>query len=436
MWLPISPSLRQSMVIRRRSFLALASLPVVSRRLAMFHPQNTREPREYLGTLEDELVPEFSFSRGVELSLNAAIGACLPVPLANDASEFDGKLQFSPGKEAISVVLVESPSGTYLYADLDHDGRFSSSEQFRFQPVLARPRAIGDVLLRVPLTTGQYRYFPIRVRLFSADSQPGGPSHPGTRTLFSSFWAYTTGTANVDGTRVRIWCEYDARTGIVDPHDGHLGIALERSGKLPEFPSSEISSAKNEVIVFQVGPRFLSIDRIDLRSRTFVLRSHAETDYRRIELRIGVPFPDFDFADFEAHKLKLSDFPNRYVLLDFWGSWCGPCIGEFRHLKSAYKDFWERGLEIIGVDSGDSFADAKKCIAEHALPWIQATSESTKDFVQERIRVTTYPTLILLDPQRRILSMGEGDFKLRGADLHDTLEKLLPRRDKVLERHH
>jgi len=342
---------------------------------------------------------------------------------------FDGELRHLTGKDPIPVVLVESPNqGAYLYADLDHDGRFGSSEEFRFQPVPERPKAIGDVALRIPMATGRFRYFPIRVRLFPNDSQPGGPANAGKRTLFYSFWAYTTGTINVGGMLVRIWCEYNPQTSVADPHNGNVGLTLDAPRKFPVSPSSEMSSAKKEAVVFRVGTKFLSIDRIDLLSGKFVLRTHSETDYQRIELRTGDVFPDFEFTDFKNHKHRLSDFVMKYILLDFWGSWCSPCIGEFPYLKVAYENFRDQGLEIIGIDSEDTLAKGKECVAEHGLRWIQATSESTSDFVQKTLRLTTYPTLILLDAHRRILSLGEGDSKLRGEDLRSTLEKLLPPR--------
>ena len=93
-------------------------------------------------------------------------------------------------------------------------------------------------------------------------------------------------------------------------------------------------------------------------------------------------------------------------MLDFWGSWCGPCIGEFPYLKQLYADFRSRGLEIIGIDSRDSAEAAKKCIAEQGLNWVQATSESTTDLVEKQLRIDSYPTLVLLDRERRVVTIG------------------------------
>ncbi|MBI5281999.1 MAG: TlpA family protein disulfide reductase [Candidatus Solibacter usitatus] len=388
--------------------------------------QTTPSQEQYAGTLEAELVPEFSISWTAALSITERQNLPIPQP-GRDAMVFEGQLKFLKlpvAEEVVRVLLVESPQrGTLLYADLDHDGRFGPSEEFRFNPVKQRPRAIGDVVLPLRLPNGPFHYFPVRVRLFPVDSRPGESARPEKRTVAYSFWAYATGTVQVDGKPIRVWCQYNSAERVADPRNGMVGMDLDGDGILASSPSPEQSVAKGEAVVFSVGRKFLSIDRIDPASRVIVLRSHPEVDYRRIELRAGVQFPDFEFVDFKGHAHRLSEFSGKYVLLDFWGSWCGPCIGQFPYLKQVYADFRARGLEIIGINSRDSIENAKRCIAEHGLKWVQATSESTSDLVEKRLRIDSYPTLILLDRERRLVMIGGPASE---GDLPRTLERLLP----------
>ena len=274
---------------------------------------------------------------------------------------------------------------------------------------------------------GPFRSFPIRLRLFHNADQPGGPTETGKRTIFYSFYAYVTGTVRIGPSQseLRVWCAYDSASGKVDPLHGRVGMDLNGDGVLEgRALSAEQGLAKGEEVVFDVAGEYLSIHRVDVANRTVVLRSHPKADFLRVELKVGAIFPDFEFTDFEGHKHTLSNIEGKYVLLDFWGSWCGPCLGEFPSLKRAYEAFRTRGFQILGIDANEPAANAHECIVKNSLPWLQATSESTATLVEKKLNITLYPTLILLDHERRIVSVDGDGHKLRGDDLLRTLDML------------
>ena len=138
---------------------------------------------------------------------------------------------------------------------------------------------------------------------------------------------------------------------------------------------------------------------------------------------LGEQVDDFAFVDFNGNSRRLSDFSGRYVLLDFWGSWCGPCRKEAPYLKAAYAKYRDRGFEIIGMDEDANQDAARRFVAQEGMTWTQATTPSIRDVVRNRFRIRAYPTTYLLDPQRRIIPLPPG--ALRGEFLLKTLDQIL-----------
>ncbi len=83
--------------------------------------------------------------------------------------------------------------------------------------------------------------------------------------------------------------------------------------------------------------------------------------------------PDFDFVDTEGRRVRAEDFRGRYLLLDFWPSWCAPCVKQFDTIKKTLAAYAGRPFSVLGInlDSGSALDTARKIIAEKALPWPQ-----------------------------------------------------------------
>ncbi len=123
---------------------------------------------------------------------------------------------------------------------------------------------------------------------------------------------------------------------------------------------------------------------------------------------------DFTTKDITGKTLKLSDFRGKYVLLDFWASWCLPCRKGNPHLKKLYTRYKSKGFEIIGVSDDDADTTAwKKAVEKDGLPWRQVLrgldwikinneEENPKD-ISEKYGIHTLPTQILIDPKGVII---------------------------------
>jgi peroxiredoxin len=149
---------------------------------------------------------------------------------------------------------------------------------------------------------------------------------------------------------------------------------------------------------------------------------------KEIELRLanlekvalGNPAVDFTQKDINGKLVSLSAYKGKYVLLEFWASWCGPCRAENPNLREAYKKYQDKGFNILAVSLDDDGDKWKKAVDKDALPWAQISDLkgwSNEAAIQYGIRAI--PANFLIDPQGKIVKRD-----LRGEELNKALAEL------------
>lgn len=158
----------------------------------------------------------------------------------------------------------------------------------------------------------------------------------------------------------------------------------------------------------------------------FVLIEKEEVNYVQRGLKQGTAAPLFEAKTLSGQSISLDDYQNKYVLLDFWGTWCGPCLYETPYLKEAYEKFGDQ-VQFIGI-AYDKKQPFLNYLEKENIRWPQVyipkDPKSTSQLL-EQYNVYSYPSYFLINPEGEVIIGPEQEHRLRGEALMKTLEKVL-----------
>jgi len=333
-----------------------------------------------------------------------------------------GKLIDGRSSEDIDTLLVEPPNQMpYLAVDLNADQKIGPEERFVFAASKSGETLFTTVHL--PITNPLFKAFPVYVQYFRGFKHPKLAATD--RLISQTVYASTLGNVNINGKPVLFQYPFEpSKQPSVSTTEGLFGIDVDGDGRIPnEQFSMETSYATDDEVVLRYGDLYLSTTSIDLDKNQIVVRRRNKSEYLREELEVGKEMPDFSFTDLGGKKRSLSEFRGKYLLIDFWGVWCGDCIRDFPSLIEAYQKFHSRGFEILGLDWDDKAADASAFLTKNKATWPQASKDSIKTLTETTYRIQEFPSAILLGPDGKVLVLDQ--HKLEGDELVNTLGSVI-----------
>jgi len=135
----------------------------------------------------------------------------------------------------------------------------------------------------------------------------------------------------------------------------------------------------------------------------------------------GAAFPDFDEKDLDGKPLSIANYKGHVVLIDFWATWCGPCVAELPNVIKAYEKYHAKGFEIISISLDKDKEKLTSYIKEHNMTWQQYfDGQGWQNKLAVKYGINSIPATYLLGKDGKIIDKG-----LRGEALDMALAKAL-----------
>ena len=151
------------------------------------------------------------------------------------------------------------------------------------------------------------------------------------------------------------------------------------------------------------------------------LKRQEAAEKIRSSLVEGAKFPDFDEKDLNGKPFNLAAYKGKVVLIDFWATWCGPCVAELPNVLDAYEKHHEAGFEIVGISLDSDREKLETFIKEKKMPWQQYfDGKGWQSKLGGMYGVNSIPATYLLDGEGKIIAKN-----LRGPALEAAVAKAL-----------
>ena len=131
------------------------------------------------------------------------------------------------------------------------------------------------------------------------------------------------------------------------------------------------------------------------------------TDEYSVVVEEAVPAPNFTLKNLDGKNVSLSDFRGKWVVLDFWGSWCIWCVRGIPEMKNIYQELSPK-VEFIGIDCGDTDEVWRDAVKKYELPWVNVYCPEDNSILGD-YGIQGFPTKYVIDPEGNIYDLVIGE---------------------------
>ena len=323
-------------------------------------------------------------------------------------------INLSLGEKNISWIIEGNETQGYVfYADWNSDGDLRDDKPIKLKKADGKYQFEFSKILTETVDNKKQSY-PFHIKVKAGELEPTGETKKKLAVFFYN-QTIRKGVLKVNNRRIAVGLVGASGIYNADYNPLYFDLNGNNNFEVKDRYSTEIYKVSEKFINIEDKTYEFSVDRY---GDSLTLTALIEELPPRAELAAGYKAPDFSFSDINGKNHLLSDFRGKIVLLDFWGTWCAPCVAEAPELAEVYNKFKDKGFEIVSFAKEEKVETIQNFIKKREMNW---THSQLQEGISKLYRIDGFPTYFLIDKDGKIIS---NDLRA-GDEMYKKVEELL-----------